>query len=153
MSSVEDRVLKRQLSNFLLKPLLQTKIGLYCILLSLLFASFLGGLIYFNLAQFFQLVIEMTEAPEEVQTILWQQISSMQTWVYLSLGFYILAVIGISVWYTHKLVGPVVAFSRHFESLEKGDFSVRTILRKNDAFHDAASLLNRATEALGKRQT
>ncbi len=153
MSTSQDRVLKRQLSNFLLRPLLQTKIGLYCILLSLVFTSVLGGLLYVNLAQFFRLVIEMTEAPEEVQTILWQQISSLQTWVYLCLGLYVLAVIAISVWYTHKLVGPVVAFTRHFEALERGDFTVRTNLRKNDAFHEAASQLNKATEALAKRNS
>ncbi len=147
----QDRIMKRQLSNFLLKPLLQTKIGLYCIILSLLFTAIIAGLLYVNLAQIFRLIVEMTEAPEEVQTILWNQLSSLQAWVYLSLGIYILAVVTLSIWYTHKLVGPVVAFTRHFEALERGDFTARTILRKHDAFHDAAAALNKATETLEKK--
>jgi hypothetical protein len=45
----------------------------------------------------------------------------------------------------------MVAFKRHFEALQQGNFTHRTNLRKNDAFHEAATELNKATEMLGAR--
>lgn len=151
MSFYSEKLLKRRLSNFLLQPIIQTRIGLYCILLSFLFAGLIAGIVYVHLGKLFGFIIEMTEAPEEVQTIILSYLSSIQTWVYLTLGAYVLIVLALSIWYTHRLVGPMVAFKRHFEALEQGNFSYRTNLRKNDAFHQTANELNRATEMLGLR--
>jgi methyl-accepting chemotaxis protein len=122
MSFYSEKLLKRRLSNFLLQPIIQTRIGAYCILLSFVFAGVTAGIV-----------------------------SSIQTWVYLTLGAYVLIVLAISIWYTHRLVGPMVAFKRHFEALQQGNFTHRTNLRKNDAFHEAANELNKATEMLGAR--
>ncbi len=151
MSFYSDKLLKRRLSNFLLQPLIQTRIGAYCMLLSFLFAGMIAAIIYVHLGKLFGFIIEMTDAPEEVQTIILSYLSSIQTWVYLTLGAYIVFVLAISIWYTHRLVGPMVAFKRHFEALQNGNFSHRTNLRKNDAFHEAANELNKATEMLGAR--
>ncbi len=151
MSYYSEKLLKRRLSNFLLQPLLQTRIGAYCILLSFIFAGLIAGIVYVHLGHLFAFIIEMTDAPQEVQTIILSYVSSIQTWIYLTLGAYILLVMAISIWYTHRLVGPMVAFKRHFEALQQGNFSHRTNLRKNDAFHEAAIELNRATEMLGQK--
>ncbi len=149
MSYFSEKLLKRRLSNFLLQPLLQTRIGAYCILLSFVFAGIIAMIVYVNLGQLFAFIIEMTDAPDEVQTIINSYLSSIQTWIYLTLGAYIAMVLAVSVWYTHRLVGPMVAFKRHFEALEQGNFTHRTNLRKNDAFHEAANVLNAVTEAMG----
>lgn len=151
MSYYSEKLLKRRLSNFLLQPLLQTRIGAYCIILSFIFAGLIAGIVYVHLGQLFAFIIEMTDAPQEVQTIILSYVSSIQTWIYLTLGAYILLVMAVSIWYTHRLVGPMVAFKRHFEALQQSNFSHRTNLRKNDAFHEAATELNRATEILGQK--
>lgn len=151
MSFYSEKLLKRRLSNFLLQPILQTRIGAYCIILSFIFTGIIAGIVYFHLGRLFGFIIEMTDAPEEVQTIILSYLASIQTWVYLTLGCYILLVMAISIWYTHRLVGPMVAFKKHFEALQQGNFAHRTNLRKNDAFHEAANELNRATEMLGSR--
>lgn len=151
MSFYSEKLLKRRLSNFLLQPIIQTRLGLYCILLSFLFAGVIAAIVYVHLGQLFGFIIEMTDAPEEVQTIILSYLSSIQTSVYLALGSYILFVLAISIWYTHRLVGPMVAFKRHFEALQQGNFTHRTNLRKNDAFHEAANELNKATEIIGAR--
>jgi methyl-accepting chemotaxis protein len=151
VSFYSEKLLKRRLSNFLLQPILQTRIGAYCILLSFLFAGVIAAIVYVHLGKLFGFIIEMTDAPEEVQTIILSYLSSIQTWVYLTLGAYILFVLALSIWYTHRLVGPMVAFKRHFEALQQGNFTHRTNLRKNDAFHEAATELNKATEMLGAR--
>jgi methyl-accepting chemotaxis protein len=151
MSFYSEKLLKRRLSNFLLQPIIQTRIGAYCIGLSFLFAAVIAGIVYVHLGKLFGFIIEMTDAPEEVQTIIMSYLSSIQTWVYLTLAAYILFVLAISIWYTHRLVGPMVAFKRHFEALQQGNFNHRTNLRKNDAFHEAANELNKATEILGSK--
>ncbi len=148
---MDDRVVKRQLSNFLLQPLLQTKIGLYCIGLSLVFGACVVSILYVNLSQLYSFIIALTDAPEEVETIILNYLSSLQNWIYLSIGTYIGTVVAVSIWYTHRLVGPMVAFKRHFEALDAGDFSHRTVLRKGDAFHEAANTLNQATVSLENR--
>ncbi len=149
--SFAEKMLKRRLSNFLLQPTLQTGIGFYCIVLSLIFAGVVAAIIYVQFGNLFQFIIEMTDAPEEVQTIIWSNLSSIQNWIYLSLAVYILIVLAISILYTHRLVGPTVAFRRHFEALQAGNFKYRTHLRKNDAFHDLAEYLNQTTDQLGER--
>jgi methyl-accepting chemotaxis protein len=151
MSFYSEKLLKRRLSNFLLQPIIQTRIGAYCIILSFVFAGLIAGIVYVHLGKLFGFIIEMTDAPDEVQNIILSYLSSIQTWVYLTLGAYILIVLAISIWYTHRMVGPMVAFKRHFEALQQGNFSHRTNLRKNDAFHEAAMELNKATEILGQR--
>jgi methyl-accepting chemotaxis protein len=151
LSFYSEKLLKRRLSNFLLQPIIQTRIGAYCIGLSFLFAGVIAAIVYVHLGKLFGFIIEMTDAPEEVQTIIMSYLSSIQTWVYLTLAAYILFVFAISIWYTHRLVGPMVAFKRHFEALQQGNFTHRTNLRKNDAFHEAANELNKATEMLGVR--
>ena len=148
---IEDKVVKRRFSNYLLDPLLQTKIGLYCIVLSLAFSLVIMVVLYHNLSRLFQFIMEMTEAPAEVESIIWTYLNGLQQWIVLCLAVYIMATVGVCIWYTHRLVGPMVAFKRHFEALEKGEFTHRTILRKNDAFHEAANALNRVTGVLGDK--
>lgn len=145
---MDPMIAKRKLSNYLLQPLLQTKIGLYCIAISLVFCAFLGGVLYVNLNQLYAFVIELTDAPEEVENVIFTYLGSLQNWIYLSVSAYILVVVALSVWYTHRLVGPMVAFKKHFEAIAAGDYAHRTVLRKNDAFQEAAIQLNLTTETL-----
>jgi hypothetical protein len=151
MSFDNEKPLKRRLSNFLLQPILQTRIGAYCILLSFVFAGLIAAIVYVHLGKLFGFIIEMTDAPFEVETIIFSYLASIQTWIYLTLAAYMLIVMAISIWYTHRLVGPMVAFKRHFEALQQGNYSHRTNLRKSDAFHEAAMELNKASEILGSR--
>ena len=58
------------------------------------------------------------------------------------LGAYILCTVGVSMLFTHRLVGPTVAFRKHLIAIESGDFCHRTVLRKNDAFQEVAVQLN-----------
>lgn len=142
---------KRKLSNFLLQPLLQTKIGLYSIILSFVFAVLIAIICYVNLGELFVFIIDMTEAPKEVHAIINSYLASMQAWIYLSLIGYVILTIALSIWYTHRLVGPTIAFRRHLEAIDNGEFDHRTILRKNDAFSEVAEKLNEVSANMEKR--
>ena len=146
------RIRKRKLSNFLLQPLLQTKIGIYSIVLSFVFATIIGYICYQNLASLFDFILDLTDARQEVADVLANTMTTMQAWIYLSLFGYVLATMIISILYTHKLVGPTVAFLRHLDAIKRGDYEHRTTLRKNDAFSEVADKLNEVSEHFAKKE-
>lgn len=148
---IETGKAKRRLRNFLLQPLLQVKIGLYSIFLSLLFAIAVASMLYFNFFPLIETVLKMTDADEEVREFFLEQWRAKQIWVYLTFFIYLLAQISMSVLYTHRLVGPTYAFRRHIRSLAEGRFNSRTYLRKGDAFYEVADELNHLSEVLDRR--
>lgn len=150
--SDSERIVKRKLSNLLLKPLLQAKIGIYFILISIAFALTLVAMVYFQFADLFAAVLELTDAPDEVHEIMNSYWLSIQSWIYVMLALYILATIVISIWYTHRFVGPAVAIHKHLQAIAKNDFEFRTYLRRGDAFEELADALNQASEALEQRR-
>ena len=141
---------KRKFLGFILKPLIQTKLGLYCIALSVLLVLSLGLIIYSNFADLVESILLLTDAPREVQSIFADYWQSTQGWIYLTLLAYVAATVGVSAWYTHRFVGPAIAFKKHLEEIAVGNYSFRTSLRKGDAFEDVAKALNRASEVLEK---
>lgn len=148
---MDEKPVKRKLSNFLLRPLVQTKLGLYSIALTLGFGALLSFVVYVNLSRFIAYTVHLTRAEATIETMLRHDLASIQVFIYLILGGYIASMVALSIWYTHRLVGPIVAFEKHFEALQSGNFSHRTYLRNSDTFHDTAERLNRATESLEER--
>lgn len=144
---------KRTVKNYLLQPLLQVKLGLYCIILAVLFAVALGAILYFNFAGLINSIILMTDAEAEVRDIFLSYWRDTQMWLYLSVGVYLVATVAISVVYTHKLVGPTIAFRRHLRNLAEGRFNSRTHLRRGDAFSEVADELNHLSEVLERKNS
>ncbi len=145
------RVKKRRLSNLLLQPLLQTQIGLYCICLSLIFTALIGIILYQNLGSLYDVFFTLSDGKLKLHAVVSAYLQNIQAWVFLCLGAYIASTIGISVLYTHRLVGPTVAFRRHLDAIEAGDYSYRTVLRKGDAFQEDATRLNEVSEFMEQR--
>ena len=139
---------KRKISGYLIQPLMQSKIGIYCILLSIGLAVSIGWIIYSQFAELVQSVLVLTDAPEEVGRIFADYWASTQVWIYLVMAAYLLLTIIISLWYTHRFLGPTVAFRKHLEELAAGNFEYRTILRKGDAMVELAKALNRVSAML-----
>ncbi len=133
---------KRKLSNFLLQPLLQVRLGLYAILLSLLFGFGVFAIIYVNFYKFYDLVLELTDLRAEVTEILNTYIHGVVVWMILALVVYFLVTVAVSIFFTHRLVGPTYAFRRHIKDLSRGQYKSRVILRKGDAFQEVADDLN-----------
>ncbi len=143
-----DGVPKRRLSNYLLKPMLQSKIGLYFILISMLFSASVAAVFYYNFSDLFHSVLQLTDAPQEVQAIIQHYWSSAQTWILICIVVYVAFTILLSIWYTHRFVGPAVAFLRHLNEINQGHYHYRTHLRRGDAFEELAKALNKSSEAL-----
>ncbi len=144
---------KRRLRNFLLQPLLQIKLGLYTIILAILFSASVAGILYVQLGKVFEIVIQLTDVEEEVKDLLMTYINGTTWWFLLAIGIFIAANILVSVTYTHKLVGPTYAFRRHILQLVDGKAGARTFLRKGDAFSEVADALNLLSEKMEADKT
>ena len=139
---------KRSFKNYLLQPLLQVKLGMYCIILAVVFAATLGSILYVNFGELINSIVLMTDLEEDVRELFYDYWKSTQIWIYLTFIGYLSLTILVSVLYTHKLVGPTIAFKRHARSLAEGRYNARTYLRKGDAFVEVADELNHLSEVL-----
>jgi hypothetical protein len=141
---------KRRIRNFLLQPLLQVKLGIYAIFLSFLFVATTSFLLYSNFANFVDAVVQLTDVEDDVKDLFLEYWSGTRLWIIGCCVGYFIATIIVSVIYTHRLVGPTVAFRRHIRSLREGRFQSRTFLRRGDAFSEVADELNLLSEVLEK---
>lgn len=144
-------VIKRRVGNMLLQPGIQTKMGIYGIFLSLAFAISAVAILWLNFNELINTILELTDAREDMEDILKSYLMDTQIWIFTAFFVYILATIGVSVWFTHRMVGPTVAFKRHLNELAKGNYRIRTNLRDGDAFVDVAGALNNLSDTLEKR--
>lgn len=126
----------------MLQPLLQIRLGLYSILLSLGFCLALLAIFYINFYKFYDLVLELTDLREEVTDILQQYVRGLVGWVSLGTAVYFCITVAVSIFFTHRLVGPTYAFRRHIRELKNGNYASRVVLRKGDAFQEVAEDLN-----------
>ena len=60
-----------------------------------------------------------------------------------------LVCMGLWIFYSHRIFGPVIPMRRHIEKLGAGDFSSRIQLRGTDEFKALAEDLNHLAEVLG----
>jgi len=142
---------KRRVRNFLLMPLLQVKLGLYSILLTILFSAAMAGILYLNLKKFAVIVLQLTDVQEEVTELLDAYMRDTRWYLGIAIATFIAINVVISVLYTHRLIGPTIAFRRHVRALADGRYNVRTFLRKGDAFAELADELNHLSEVLDRQ--
>lgn len=143
-----EKKYKRKLTGFILKPVAQAKIGLYSIFLSILLIVSLSWIVYSNFAELVDSIILLTDAPEEVKAIFSDYWKYTRVWIYSVLAIYLAAMVGVSWWYTHRFLGPSIAFQKHLEEIAKGNYKYRTSLRKGDELESVANALNRVSEVL-----
>ena len=141
----------RSIKNYALQPLLQVRLGLYSILLSFSFAIIIAGILYFNLAKFSAIIVQLTGVEDEVNDLLAQYIAPAKFQVLLALVAYVVVNIIVTILFTHKLIGPTIAFRRHIRMIADGKYSYRTNLRKGDAFSEVADDLNNLSAQLEQK--
>ncbi|MCB9228780.1 MAG: hypothetical protein H6618_04135 [Deltaproteobacteria bacterium] len=141
----------RKFHNFLLMPNIQLRLGAYMVALALALLLVLVSIVYLQMGEVVDLIVRLTDVEKEVREVLVAYLQNTAWWIILAIIFYIVINIGISILYTHKMVGPVYAFRRHIQLLSRGKFQIKTILRKGDAFEELASDLNQLSDALNEQ--
>jgi HAMP domain-containing protein len=144
---------RRKARNFLLNPGLQLKLPLHIVLLSCAFAgaALLFGYLYFE--QLYLLMIESSPQGEFLQASVKQQTSNFIELSITLLISYIVLVIGISLLYTHRIIGPTIAIRRHIRAMKEGLYSHRVCLRKHDELKELARELNELAGILEQRNS
>jgi methyl-accepting chemotaxis protein len=139
---------QRRTRNFLLQPLVQMRLGLTNVAASLVFVLLLGFYAYKRLVAFSDVVATLTQADNEVKSLLTDYLGSVGITALVAAVVFFVVNLALSVYLTHKLVGPTIAFRRHIRALAAGDFRARTKLRSGDAFSEVADDLNVLSERL-----
>ncbi|NDE16303.1 hypothetical protein EBZ80_15360 [bacterium] len=146
-----EGVNRRSIRNFLLQPFLQIQLGLVSVVLSLAFAGVIGWIFYVHLNRFAAVVIQLTDAEEEVLKLLFSSLADMRSSLLLAIFAFLIFNITASIIFTHKMVGPTVAFRRLIRGLIDGKYGMQIKLRSGDAFVEVADDLNELSRALAEK--
>lgn len=142
---------KRRIRNYLLEPRVQLRLGLVNVIMSLAFAATSLGILAYHQRQREARWLELSGVSPDMQAILTAyQVELFVILAGLGAVFVILSV-GLSILFTHRMVGPTYAFRRHIRALREGDYDAYTGLRPNDAFEEVAAELNELSAALRAR--
>ncbi|MEY4631206.1 MAG: hypothetical protein RIQ81_1326 [Pseudomonadota bacterium] len=144
---------RRSVRNFLLQPFLQIQLGLYSVLLSFAFAGVIAWLFYAYLNRFATVVIQLTDAEEQVLELLYSSLDQMRFSVIGTIAVFLLLNIGVSIIFTHKMVGPTIAFRRLIRGLSDGNYGLQVKLRDGDAFVEVADELNHLSNVLAEKHS
>lgn len=142
----------RKARNMLLKPVLQLKLALYAIVLTLIFlcTTVFFGKMYFE--QTYITLVENTTQAEYIQAVVSQQVHQFKSMFLLLLVVYTVMMVVMITVYTHRMIGPTLPIMRHIRALKDGFYSQRVRLRRYDCFQEMADELNKLAEALEKRK-
>jgi len=142
---------QRKVRNFLLQPYLQIQLGLYTVLLTVVFYLLFMAMVYVGLGRIYELILDLTDLPQEVRQILYAHVVHLALWLCGLVVAYLFVIIGTTVYFTHKMVGPTIAFRRLIGDMQSGRFNTRIKLRKGDAFNEVAEDLNKLAETLDRK--
>lgn len=143
---------QRSAKNYLLKPMVQVRLGIYSIVLGVLFAGGTLGVLYSALARVYNQLLALIVEKGEAARIVEQQFRETAVYLVVLSVVFVVGTVAVSVLYTHRLVGPTFAFRRHLRSLLEGRYEVRTALRRHDAFQEVAEDLNALSERLQQQR-
>mgnify|MGYP001816577958 CR=1 FL=1 len=97
----------RKARNMLLKPVLQLKLALYAIMLTLIFicSTVFFGKMYFE--QTYITLVENTTQAEYIQAVVTQQVHQFKSMFLLLLVVYTVMMVTLITVYTHRMIGPL----------------------------------------------
>lgn len=151
MNTIKNIYEQRKIKNYLLQPLLQIKLGLYIIIFTTIFFIIFVGVIAYNFQELFNIILDSVTHTESVLHPINQKLHGISGWLVFLMAIYWLAVLIIVIIYTHKLIGPMIAFRKHIYELIKGNYQSRINLRKKDAFWEVAEDLNLLAQTLEEK--
>lgn len=141
----------RRIRNYVLQPFLQIKLGLYTIIITFLFSGLFAVLLEAGLGRLYEVILDLTDLPDEVRSIVSDHVRNLSGWLLFFLAIYAIAVVLVSIIYTHKLIGPTIAFRRVIKDLREKRYNSRVVIRKGDAFAEVAEEINKLAESLEKK--
>lgn len=130
-----------------IEPVVQLRLPLTLVALT---AVFVAAFVWNSHAAYERLVeLGLAHAQDAFRGTVAEQTGDFLIVSWVILGAYVLAVAGICLAHTHRLIGPRVALLRQIDALKKGDYGARVTLREGDrVFRDVARDLNDLAQIL-----
>jgi hypothetical protein len=151
VASIRDRLAEpeRRRSVRLIKPGVQVKLAIYLIVITFGFTLLLG---FNGWAAYGRLLAgSMTTAPAPFKQDVVEQTRPFVHASLALLGGYLFAMLGVTIAYLHRVIGPIVAIERHLRALQRGDYTSRVTLRSGD--HLYADLGDQLNELASRLET
>ena len=130
--------------NAFWQPFLQFKLLMYMLGTTALVAVLLGAFLYLAFSDLIGVMSGKGQATSYYGEMIEIQLVHLFRYCGALFVLYILLLAAVCVAYTHRLIGPLRPFTRHVESLSKGNYASRVVLRKGDLelYTDYADKLN-----------
>lgn len=149
VASIRQRLAEpeRRRTIRMIRPGVQLKLALYLLGVSFVFALMLGFNSYAAYGKMLHGTLATAPAPF-AQDIVEQTQPFLKTTSAL-LGGYVLTVLGVTIAYLHRVVGPIVAIERHLRALQRGEYAARVTVRSGDHLYaEVADQLNELASRL-----
>jgi len=149
VASIRQRLAEpeRRRTIRMIRPGVQLKLALYLLGVSFVFALMLVFNSYAAYGKMLHGTLATAPAPF-AQDIVEQTQPFLKTTSAL-LGGYVLTVLGVTIAYLHRVVGPIVAIERHLRALQRGEYSARVTVRSSDHLYtEVAEQLNELASRL-----
>jgi hypothetical protein len=143
----------RKIKNFLLNPDIQLAFALNIVALSAFFVIGIAFVVYFQLGDFIQNILSLSDFDLKTLTQLRNDWDGTMLWLGLFMVSYVGITVAICIIYTHRMIGPTIAFKRQISDLIDGKYSSKVNLREGDAFEDVADLLNDLAKSLDDKHS
>ena len=132
--------------SIFVEPYLQIKLGLFIIILNLLFASAIGGVFSYYIYDVYQAISMYFELDQAENVMTWEKFQvPLLICGGLVISFIVLTLI-ITARYTHKIYGPLVNIHSFLDLALKGHKPEPLKLRSSDQLNDLAIKINQLYE-------
>jgi hypothetical protein len=131
----------------MVRPGVQLKLALYLLGVSFVFSLMLGFNSYAAYGKLLHGTLATAPAPFTEDIV--EQTQPFLKTTFVLLGGYVLTVLGVTIGYLHRVVGPIVAIERHLRALQRGDYTSRCSVRSSDRLYaEVADQLNELASRL-----
>lgn len=144
---------ERRLKNFLIDPIAQVRVGVTVLGMMAVLEAFILIFSYYYLQDFTEMLIELSDIPEDIIPQAKREISRLFMWLgVVSFGVFVLTFFLVII-ETHKIVGAGYAINRFInENLLQGHYGKKVILRHGDHMQKLADSINQLSEQLEKNK-
>ena len=144
----------RRLGSTIIEPFKQFKIGIYVVVLTLLFTGLALILFMYSFWQQYQHVMSIFEVVDPKMQ--WELITndvfrSNVIKVFLLFSLFILIVMAVVFRITHRYYGPLISIERFVDKVADGDYSHRISIRRSDEMARLVGKLNAMATQLEQR--
>lgn len=133
---------RQGVGSVLVEPYLQIKLGLFLMVLNLVFAGVIGGLIYYYVMDMYQAMSFYFKLDEAENLMTWNKFSWPLIVCSVVVVTFIVATFIIIIRYTHKIYGPLVSINSFLDKALAGENPKPLQVRQSDYLGDLAEKIN-----------